>query len=283
LSIAIVTDSTSDLDPQRATELGITLVPLFVVFGDRSYRDNIDLSRREFFEKLRSGGTLPTTSQPTSQMFEDAFRPLIDAGNDVLCLTISSHLSGTINAARAAAQQFSGAKIVVYDSESAASGLGMMALHAQELASKGADWDALLAAIDRHRATQRLFACIPDLSHLTRTGRIGKVQAVLGSLMKIVPVITLRAGQVFPEAQVRTFARAQSTMVDLAVANIDDLSAARFMVLHTDAPERADHVMSQLQARLNGVKPRQLDILEAGPVIAAHAGPGAVGITVAQD
>lgn len=283
MSIAIVTDSTSDLDPKRAAELGISLVPLFVVFGDKSYRDNVDLTRRDFFAKLREGGALPTTSQPTAQMFEDAFRPLVSAGRDILCVTISSHLSGTINAAQAAAQQFPDAKIVVYDSQSAASGLGMMALLANELAASGAEWDVLLAAMDRERATQRLYACIPDLSHLTRTGRIGKVQAVLGSLMKIVPVITLKNGQVFPEAQVRTFARAQSTMVDLAVANIEDFSTARFMVLHTDAPELASHVMELLRDRLGGATPRQLDILEAGPVIATHAGPGAVGVAIAQD
>lgn len=281
--IRVVTDSTSDIDPQRAGALGITIVPLFVVFGERSYRDYIDLSRRDFFKMLSSEKVLPTTSQPTAQMFEDAFRPLVEAGDDVLCLTISSHLSGTINAARAAAQQFPDAKIVVYDSESAASGLGMMALRAQEMIAGGAAWEELLAALDRERAVQRLYACISDLSHLQRTGRIGKAQQVLGTLMKIVPVIALKDGQVSAEAQVRTFTRAQSSMIDLALAAVTDVSQARFLVMHTDAPHLADNAMTQLRARLDGAQPRLLDILEAGPVIATHAGPGAVGIAVAQD
>jgi DegV family protein with EDD domain len=283
LSIAVVTDSTSDLDPKRAAELGITLVPLFVVFGDTSYRDNIDLTRREFFAKLREGTVLPTTSQPTPQMFEDAFRPLIEAGHDILCVTISSYLSGTMNAARTAAQQFPDAKIVIYDSLSAAGGLGLLALRARELVAEGADWDTLLAKLDRERATERLYACIPDLSHIQRTGRIGKVQQVLGTLMKIVPVIVLKDGQVSSEAQVRTFARAQSTMVDLAVANIEDYSKARFLVLHTDAPHLAEGVMAQLVAKLGDAKPLELSIAEAGPVIAAHAGPGATGLIVALE
>jgi DegV family protein with EDD domain len=283
LSIVVVTDSTSDIDPQRAAALGITIVPLFVVFGDRSYRDYLDLSRREFFAKLSSEKVLPTTSQPTPQMFEEAFRPLVEAGHDVLCLTISSYLSGTINAAKAAAAQFPDGKVVVYDSESAAGGLGIMAMHAQELAAQGCGWEDLLAALDRERAVQRLYACISDLSHLQRTGRIGKAQQVLGTLMKIVPVIALKDGQVSAEAQVRTFSRAQSTMVDLALAAVTDVSRARFLVMHTDAPPLAEGVMEQLRARLNGVQPRLLDILEAGPVIATHAGPGAVGICVAQD
>jgi DegV family protein with EDD domain len=130
---------------------------------------------------------------------------------------------------------------------------------------------------------QRLYACISDLSHLQRTGRIGKAQQVLGTLMKIVPVIALKDGQVSAEAQVRTFSRAQSTMVDLALAAVTDVSKARFLVMHTDAPPLAEGVMEQLRARLDGVQPRLLDILEAGPVIATHAGPGAVGICVAQD
>ncbi|HUA07755.1 MAG TPA: DegV family protein [Candidatus Acidoferrales bacterium] len=284
MSIVVVTDSTSDIEPQRAAALGITIVPLFVIFGERSYRDGVDLSRREFFAKLRSDNVLPTTSQPTAQMFEEAFRPLVEAGHDILCLTISSYLSGTINSARAAAQQFPDAKIVVYDSESAAGGLGIMAMRAQEMIAQGVRWDELVAALDRERAVQRLYACIADLSHLQRTGRIGRVQQVLGTLMKIVPVIVLKDGQVGAEAQVRTFARAQSTMVDLALSAAgSDLTKARFLVLHTDAPHLADGVMEQLRAKLHGVTPRVLDILEAGPAIATHAGPGSVGMAVSHD
>ncbi|MGB6985813.1 MAG: DegV family protein [Candidatus Aquilonibacter sp.] len=283
MSIVVVTDSTSDIEPQRAAALGITIVPLFVVFGDRSYRDYLDLSRRDFYKMLASEKVLPTTSQPTPQMFEEAFRPLVAAAHEILCLTISSHLSGTINAARAAAQQFPDAKIVVYDSESAAGGLGIMAMHAQELIAAGSGWEELLAALDRERAVQRLYACISDLSHLQRTGRIGKAQQVIGTLMKIVPVIALKDGQVSAEAQVRTFARAQSTMIDLALAAVTDESKARFLVMHTDAPQLAENALTQLRAKFGGTQPRLLDILEAGPVIATHAGPGAVGISVAQD
>jgi DegV family protein with EDD domain len=283
LSIAIVTDSTSDVEPQRAAQLGITVVPLFVIFGDRSYRDYVDLSRPQFFQMLASEKNLPTTSQPTAQMFEEAFRPLVESGHDILCITISSHLSGTINAAQTAARSFPGARIEVYDSQSAAGGLGMMVLRAQELIADGASWSDLFATLDRERETQRLYACIPDLSHLQRTGRIGRAQAVLGTLMKIVPVLKLKDGVVEAEAQVRTFTRAQSTMLDLAMAAAPDPSRARFLVMHTNAIHLAQGALSQLRERLGDARPRMLDILEAGPVIATHAGAGAVGIFVAQD
>ncbi|MHB8145841.1 MAG: DegV family protein [Vulcanimicrobiaceae bacterium] len=283
MSIAIVTDSTSDLDPERAREAGVTVVPLFVVFGDTSYRDAVELSRSEFYEKLASERTLPITSQPTAQMFEEAFAPLVAAGHEILCITISSFLSGTINAATAAAQHFPEATIQIYDSQSASGGLGMMVLLAAEMARGGQSLACILAALDHERRTQRLYACFTDLSHLQRTGRIGKAQAVLGTLMKIVPVLCLKDGQVAAEAQVRTFARAQETMLDLTMKAVTDVSKARFLVIHTNAPQLARDAKEKLATRLGAAQPRMLETLEAGPVIATHGGPGAVGIFVAQD
>jgi DegV family protein with EDD domain len=283
LAIAVVTDSTSDVEPARALQLGIDVVPLFVIFGEKSYRDYIDLSRRDFYEKLANEPVLPITSQPTAQMFEDAFRPHVQAGDAIFCIVISSKLSGTINAARSAAQQFPGADITIVDSESVAGGLGMLALQAAALAKAGASRETILEAIERGKRTQHLYACIPDLSHVVRTGRIGKAKAVIGTLMKIVPVISLRDGEVVAEAQVRTMSRAQQTMIDLSLKHISDISKARFLVMHTNAPELARDIKDRLSAQLGAQTPLMLDILEAGPVIATHGGPGAVGIFSAQD
>ncbi len=283
MPISIVTDSTSDILPERARELGIAVVPLFVIFGDKSYRDQVDLSRPEFFEKLASEKVLPITSQPTAQMFEDAFRPRVEAGDTILCITISSKLSGTINAARAAAARFPQDAIEIYDSQTAAGGLGMMVLRAQEAVASGASMSDVCTILNRERDTQTLQACIADLSHIQRTGRIGKAQAVLGTLMKIVPILALKDGQVIPAAQVRTFSRAQDTMIELALKAVSDLSKARFMVMHTNAPQLAENASAKLRARFDGVQPRMLETLEAGPAIAVHAGPGAVGIFTAQD
>jgi DegV family protein with EDD domain len=281
--IAVVTDSTSDIEPARARELGIGIVPLFVIFGEKSYRDYVDLSRRDFYRKLASEPVLPITSQPTAQMFEDAFRPHVEAGDAIICIVISAKLSGTINAARSAAQQFPNADISIVDSESVAGGLGMLALQANALALSGAGRDTILETIERGKRTQHLYACIPDLSHVVRTGRIGKARAAIGTLMKIVPVISLRDGEVVAEAQVRTMNRAQQTMIDLALKHVSDISKARFLVMHTNAPELANDIVERLRARLGEQKPLMLEILEAGPVIATHGGPGAVGIFSAQD
>lgn len=280
MAVAVVTDSTSDIEPQRARELGIDVVPLFVLFGEKSYRDYVDLSRRDFYAKLASEGALPTTSQPTAQMFAEAFRPHVDAGDHVVCIVISAKLSGTINAARVAAAQFPGASITIVDSQSVAGGLGMQAMHANALAKAGARLESVLEAVEREKSTQRLYACIPDLSHVVRTGRIGKARAVIGTLMKIVPVISLKDGEVVAQAQVRTMKRAQEAMIDLSLEHISNSEQARFLVMHTNAPELAEDIMQRLRTRTGG---KSFDILEAGPVIATHGGPGAVGIFSTQD
>jgi len=291
LAIAVVTDSTSDIEPARARELGIDVVPLFVIFGDKSYRDYVDLSRRDFYEKLATEPVLPITSQPTAQMFEEAFRPHVEAGDEIVCIVISSKLSGTINAARSAAQQFPGANTSILDSLSVAGGLGMQVLHACALAKAGASMQTIIDALEHEKRTQHLYACIPDISHVVRTGRIGKARAVIGTLMKIVPVISLRDGEVVAEAQVRTLKRAQQTMIELSLKDITDPARARFLVMHTNAPDLAKSIQERLRAQLAGpstgsgqvLEPQMLDILEAGPVIATHGGPGAVGVFSAQD
>lgn len=283
MAIRLVTDSTSDISLERAAQLGVAVVPLFVVFGSTSYKDYVELSRREFYTKLQTEPVLPITSQPTSAMFEEAFRPLVEAGDEIVCITISSKLSGTINAARATAAQFPHAKITIYDSETAAGGLGLMVMHAHALIEGGADVPELLAALDAERASQRLYACLADLSHLQRTGRVGRAQAVIGGLMKIVPVLSLKDGAVAPEAQVRTFARAQETVLDLALKAADTIEKTRFLVVHTNAPELGEAVALKLRARFDGAEPALLTVWEAGPAIAVHAGPGAVGVFVARD
>ena len=283
MALALVTDSTSDIEPERARLLGIDVVPLFVIFGDRSYRDYVDLSRSEFYRKLAAEPVLPTTSQPTPQMFQEAFAPHVERGDEILCIAISSKLSGTINAARTAAGAFPEATITVFDSLSVAGGLGMQVLHARELARGGAGAGEILAALARDRQTQRLYAFIPDLSHVVRTGRIGKARAAIGTFMKIVPVIALRDGEVVAEAQVRTRSRAQETMIDLSLKDITDARSARFLVMHTNAPALAETIAERLRARMGDAQPAMLEILEAGPVIATHGGPGAVGIFCVQD
>ena len=277
-AVAIVTDSTADLDPADAAARGIDVVPLFVNFGDARYRDRIELSLDEFYRKLASLTVLPTTAQPTPAMFEDAYRPHVEAGRPVVCITCMGSLSGTNNAANVAAKAFPEAEIHVFDSESVAGGLALLAQHAAEIARSG-DVQAVLATLVRDRAELRGFASIPDLSHAVRTGRVSRAQAFVGSLVKIVPVLRVGGGKLEEYARVRTFARAIDTMVDAAALEANKADGARLVVIHSRAPDLAASVIAKLREKITTAAP-SIEQLEAGPVIGTHAGPGAVGIFV---
>ncbi|MBC5809737.1 MAG: DegV family protein [Candidatus Eremiobacteraeota bacterium] len=277
VSVGVVTDSTADLDAGLAARFGIDVVPLFVNFGDARYRDGVDLTRDEFFDRMRAGGTLPTTSQPTAATFEDAFRPHVEAGRAVVGIFISSKLSGTINAARAAAEQFPGADIRLIDSQTVTGGCALLALRAGGLAQLGASADEIVAAVETDRARQHGYCTVPDLSHAERSGRIGKAQAILGGLLKIVPLLTFASGEVDVAAKVRTFTRAQDAMIDATIKEIGDVEKSRIMVLHSHAPESGRAVFDRLREKL-GSAPAFMELAEAGPAISTHAGEGAVGI-----
>jgi DegV family protein with EDD domain len=276
-AVAVVTDSTCDLDPAACA--GIDIVPLFVQFGDTRYRDGIDLSRDAFYDKLRDERVLPTTSQPTPAMFEAAFRPHAEVGRPIVCLTIMGSLSGTINAATAAAQQFPEAEIHLVDSGSVSGGLGLQALHAAALARAGAAASAIVAALARDRDLERGYVTIPDLSHAVRSGRISRAQAFVGSLVNIVPVLRIDRGSIAEEARVRTFVRAQETMIASAARDANATDGARVCVIHTRAADLASAIAGRLRAAIR-TQLDSFDVFEAGPAIGVHAGAGAAGVFV---
>ena len=281
MNVAIVTDSTADILETNAAALGVTVVPLFVNFGDVRYRDTIDLSRADFYYKLAHEEALPTTSQPTSALFEDAFRPHVEARRPVVCITISGVLSGTVNAAQAAAAQSPGADITIVDSETVAAGLALQVTRAAELAASGASVETILRALALDRETQSGYATLPDLTHAVRTGRVSRTQAFIGSLVKIVPVLRFDRGKIVEEARVRTFARGQDAMIDAAVKHLGERAAgARIGVVHANAEPLAITIAAALRRKLPA-EPASLVVYEVGPVIATHAGAGAVGVFVA--
>jgi DegV family protein with EDD domain len=278
-AVAVITDSTSEVDPAMQERYGIGVVPLFVNFGERRYRDTVDLTHDAFYDKLRDEVALPTTSQPTAAMFEDAFRPHVEAGRTVVCLTIMSLLSGTVNAATAAARQFPAGAVRVVDSGTVSGGLALQAMHAAELARAGGGAEDILAALARDRAGEHGYATLPDLTHAVRTGRLSRAQAFIGSLVKIVPVLRIDGGRVEEEARVRTFARAQETMIAAAARDANAADGARVCVIHTRAHALASDLAQRLRAKII-TDLHSFEVFEAGPVIGTHAGPGAVGIFV---
>lgn len=271
-SVTVVTDSTSDLPPDIAASLDIQVVPLTVSFGDRSYRDGVDLDSAGFLRELRSAPNLPKTSQPPTTAFEDVFRSARAAGRDVVCVTIGSGFSGTFNAARLAAEAVDPGRVRVIDSATASMRTGLAVIEGAQAAQDGADADVVARTVETTLARSQLYAVLETLDYLQRGGRIGRASQLVGSLLSIKPLLTLRDNEVLPVERVRTWRKAIERMVEIARAQgqLDHL-----VVLHIGNPNDAQTLVDRL-AEL--VPHRDPIIGEMGPVIGTYAGPGAVGI-----
>ena len=272
--VAIVTDSTADLGDLGGPD--VTVVPLTVTFGSAQFRDGVDLNADQFYKRLVSDPNHPVTAQPAPAAFAQAYRRLLDAGAEhIVSLHLSSALSGTYNSAVLGAQQVDGDRITVIDTRNASAGLGLLVLAARDQAARGEPVQAIIDKVNADIPRDQLFAAIPTLTFLARGGRIGALQSMLGNVLQIVPIITLKDGLVGEHSKVRTFARAVDQIVDLVAERIPTKGTARCAVMHSAAPELAAKVAQRIQER---VQPASIITTSAGPTVGTHAGPGAVGV-----
>jgi DegV family protein with EDD domain len=274
--VAVVTDSTAYLPPDRAE--GLTIVPLTVVLGGTEGLEGIDFTPQEVAAALVARRVGVTTSRPAPARFEEVYRRLLDGGAvGVLSVHLSAKLSGTYDAALMGASPFAG-KVEVIDSRSAGMGLGFAALSAVAAAGGGADLsgvrEAALASIE---GTSVLFY-VDSLEYLRRGGRIGAASALLGTALSVKPILRVADGAIVVRDKVRTASRALARMVDLAAesAGGDSVDLA---IHHLAAPERAASIEAALTARL-GDAVQSICTSEVGAVVAAHVGPGLVSIVV---
>jgi fatty acid kinase fatty acid binding subunit len=275
----VVTDSTSYLPPDLIERDGITVVPLYVVFGgDRIVREIDITDYPAFFEELRTAEKLPTTSQPSVGDFTAAFEPLLEAGNDVVSVHISGGLSGTTEAARQAKEALErdgkgGERVEVVDSTTAAGGLGFMVLAAAKAARDGASAKEAAEHIKQARHELRLWFAIDTLEFLRRGGRIGAASAWIGSTLKVKPILTVE-NEMTPVERVRTSSRAFERLVEYARAAADS-GADAWSAQHINAPEQCQALIDRCRD-IFGSEPTIIS--EIGPVLSAHTGPGLLGI-----
>jgi DegV family protein with EDD domain len=272
LKIGVVCDTASDLPSALADDLGIVLVPLHVRFGTTELVDREELSTKEFWARCAASAELPETAAPSPGAFSAAFEAVAAAGVDgVVCVTLSSKLSATGQAAAQAARAFGGVPVQVVDSLSVTLGEGMVALAAAEAAAGGADLAGVVAAAESTRARLSVFGAIDTLDNLRRGGRIGGAAAALGTLLSIKPVIEVRDGVVEQESRQRTRARSLRYLAE-KVRAAGPLE--RLAVASAAAPD-----LDQFLELLDGVEPRCPRLVgDIGPVIGTHAGPGAIGV-----
>jgi DegV family protein with EDD domain len=270
--VRIVTDSTADIPTETVDALGITVVPSYVVFGSESYRDEVELTKKQFYDKLVSSPTIPTTATPPPESYEEAYRQLGKETDEIISIHLAAELSGLYNAAAVAAERIPDLRIAVIDSEQATMGYGLMAVAAAEAAQQGRTFEQIVALVEGMKPRARVLAALDTLEFLHRGGRVGWARATLGTLLRIKPLIEVRASEVKLVERVRTWKRAEDRLLE-QVAAVGSLERA--IVLHTNAPERAATVANRLQIMHPGW---ELSVGHAGVTIASHAGPGAVGV-----
>jgi DegV family protein with EDD domain len=266
--VRVFTDSTSDIPVAMREELGIEVVPLTVTFGGTTYVDGVDLTPEEFLGRLVASPKLPTTSQPSVSAFQAAFQSAIDAGEDVVCITISSELSGTFNSARLAAGEIGDDRVRVVDSRGATMQIGWIVVAAARVAQAGGGLSAVEAAAHAAIPRVRLFALLQTLDYVYKGGRIGRAQHMVGSALAIKPIVSVRDGVVEPLERVRTWKKAITRVTDLVTPTPTDI-----LVLHTDNLPDASHVASALAARYPSAN---VGIGAAGTVISTYVGPGCI-------
>ncbi|SEJ21517.1 EDD domain protein, DegV family [Deinococcus reticulitermitis] len=273
MTIAIVTDSTSDLSTEQLVEHGLTSVALSVLVGDQTYKG--ELTTSELLRRL-SAGEKSSTSQPSPAEFAQAYRDALRRADQVLSLHISGQLSGTVGSARLAAQEF-GDRVTVVDSYSVSLGLGMQVLRAAELAEQGQSLPDILAALERVRRHSTLRFTVDTLDFLRRNGRIGGAAALLGGLLNIKPLLVLKAGRVEAGGRARGQKKALADLAAHVRSYAAEHGGARAAFLATPG---GDESRRELRASLEGVKLTDLGDYEIGPVVATHTGPGAVGLAL---
>ena len=264
----VVTDSTADVPAEWCERYGIEVVPLRVIFGDESFRDRVDLTVGEFFDRLRRTDRLPTTSAPSPGDFAEVYERLSRECDGVVSIHISGELSATVEAARVGARSLPGFPVHVLDSRC----LTVCVAYLCRTAAEAGTLEEAVRLVEERVPRQRILALLDTLRYLEMGGRIGKARALLGAVLDVKPILGIGDGKVEPLDRVRTRARAVPRLVELLRS---DLPVERLAVMHAQAPEVAERIRAELAGEIGGV---QVDVGEIGAVLGTHTGPGTVGL-----
>lgn len=280
MSIAIVTDSTSDLTLEHLASLGVTGVPLYVLFGGQLYQDGTQLSARQLVEQVQAGKAMPSTSQPSPAEFAQAYVRALEGADEVLSLHLSGQLSGTVGSARLAAQEF-GDRVTVVDSRTVTLGLGLQVVRAAELVQAGQGVPQVVQTLERVSVQADLRFTVDTLDFLRLNGRIGGASALLGGLLNIKPLLVVRGGRVEAGGRVRGQKKALADLAEHVRRYVSEHGGARVAFLATVGGEED---RAALRAELSGLawgrQVRDMGDHEIGAVVTVHAGPGAVGVAL---
>ncbi|MGQ9545727.1 MAG: DegV family protein [Dehalococcoidia bacterium] len=275
--VKVVTDSCSDVTPQLAKELGITVVPLYVQFGNETYRDNVDLTTEEFYRRLAMSRVMPTTSTVTPADFAELFIKLAQETKEILTLTVSEKFSATYAAAlQAKATIKEDCRVEVIDSRQGAGAQMLLVILASRLSRAGLNLDQVVEQVKKAIPRVHIRMTFDTLEYLRKGGRIGKAQAFLGSLLKVNPVLGIKDGQAFPIARCRN----RSQAIDFLVSFVKSFSRIEALAIE-DATTAND--LDMLVERLKGLVPSErIYRSKVSPVVGTHVGPHVLAVSVLE-
>jgi DegV family protein with EDD domain len=277
MAVKIITDTLSDITEDLAAELGVTVVPLYVRFGEEIFRDRVDITSEEFYRRLVSESALPSTTQPTPNDFLHVYNKLAAETDEILVIVVSSKLSGTYQSATQAKEMMKNkCRIEVIDSLSVAMGMGLIVVKAVNAVKDGAGLDEVAQLVRRSISLTHVAYLLDTLKYLAKGGRIGKASSLLGSLLSVKPILTMSEGELAPLTRVRSVHAGIDYLCSYAagISNIEGMA-----VEHATTPDQADRLVE----RLGMIYPKER-IYRAviSPVIGTYAGPNALALTILE-
>jgi len=275
--ITVITDSTAYLSKDFVAKHGIKVVPLNLNWDNENFRDNVDITAEEFYQRLEKSNSIPTTSQPSSGDFLTVFKEAAKGVDALVAVLISSGISGTVDSAIMAKKEFTLVPVEVIDSKVAASGLALMCKAVASAVEKGNSVDEVLKMGKRVFDSMGVYFVVDTLKYLHKGGRIGGASAFLGSALDLKPILFLSPeGKVEALEKVRTKKKAVSRLIDIAVEKADGRKAY-VGIMHANALEGAQAIKAELENRMDLA---DIEIFELSPAIGTHTGPGTLGIAV---
>jgi DegV family protein with EDD domain len=275
MKTAILTDSTAYIPKVVREKLQIKMIPLSVIFGQESYREEIDMTAEQFWKEIKEREDLPTTSQPPIGEFVNMYEELAKDYDAVISIHLSSGISGTFNGAVTAGQMVEGIKVYPYDSEISCMAQGFYAIEAAELAKEGKSPEEILKRLDEMKQSLRAYFMVDDLSHLKRGGRLSGAQAFVGSLLQIKPVLHFVDKVIVPYEKIRTRKKALKRIYELFDEVASQNVPLRATIIHANRPDDAEKMKQELAQKYPHV---EFYISYFGPVIGTHLGEGAIGL-----
>ncbi len=272
--IAIVTDSSAYIPESALKGLDVTVIPLWLLWEGESYRDGVDIDPATFYKRLREAKSLPTSSQPTVEEFENLFKEVLSRADVIVNVLVSSKISGTIDNAQKAIANMPGSDIRLVDALSSSMGLGFSVLAAARAAAAGESVDGVVAAAEAMSKRVNFLFVVDTLEYLHKGGRIGGAKRLLGTALNVKPILQFIDGQIDSLTQARTKRKALAQVLEIAEERLGGKEMVEAAIVDIDSPDEGDIVANMVDQRF---MPSIIHRSTVSPVVGTHVGPGAIG------